>query len=115
MFTKSTRDVQRERIAQSSMQAKTLLFWQLSLAKQGKGPLAGSSTEYAIGLLSDLEAATSWETPLGKAVTDLLDVVIGRPKRKRLAEALDKSHTKYFKKYVPSRNDDDDWDGPSAA
>lgn len=110
----TNRTQQREYIAKSSLEAKTLLYWQVGLAKnRAIGPLAGCATEKAIGLLSDLEIATSYSSPLGEQVTDMLDDIIGRPKkknRKAFAKALDRKPTKK----ISSRDWDDD-DGPRAA
>ncbi len=112
----SARQRQKEYIAASSLEAKTLLYWQVSMAKnQAAGPLAGCATEKAIGLLADLEMATSYEKPLGKQVTDILDAIVGRPKKKAFAKALDKAPRKKLDPKRLSIWDDEDDDGPRAA
>lgn len=106
---KSPRQLQQESIQRSTLAAKTLLYWQISIAKNlGRGPLAGGSTEYAVGLAADLESSTSWESHLGQQSTALLNSLIGRPTRRKTGDKRTQRRSK------PPRSFDDD-DGPQAA
>lgn len=108
---KTSRQVQQQRIKDSTLEAKTMLYWQIGIARVGKGPLNGCSVEKAIGLLSDLEMATTDKSPLGQQVTEMLDAVIKRPKKRRPSKVDDRPLPKKIAVY----NTDDDDDGPRAA